>query len=451
MSRANILYLHPADIGRWVQPYGYPVRTPHLQQLAERGVTFRNAFATSPSCSPSRAALLTGQYPVQNGMLCLTHHGCLLRDYRRHLLHTLKAAGYFTLLAGHQHIHPRLSQFTEDGRELSPGQAIGFDLDWDKDDNNGDVRVREFLRGEHRTPFFIDCGFMQTHRPFPDPVPEDQPDRCRPPAHLPDTPAARRDMASFLRAANAVDVKIGYVLQALRDSGHADDTIVVATTDHGIDFPGMKTFCNDMGLGVMFILAGGPFTSGKVVDGLVSQLDVFPTLCEVLDIPKPDWLEGASLLALTRGETGEIHDAVFGELNFHGGYRPTRTIRTTRWRYVHNWYSYAKRGDLAVAPEELYDLSADPLEQRNLAGRPALARVQAELAGKLRAWMQRVHDPLLTGKIDPPATYVEKYGGSRAEREAVLSRCFARPGHYVTEWTPDPYVSPRPRKEIGAI
>jgi N-sulfoglucosamine sulfohydrolase len=67
MNRPNILYLHPADIGRWVQPYGYPVRTPHLQQIAERGVTFRNAFATSPSCSPSRAALLTGQYPVQNG------------------------------------------------------------------------------------------------------------------------------------------------------------------------------------------------------------------------------------------------------------------------------------------------------------------------------------------------------------------------------------------------
>jgi hypothetical protein len=99
-----------------------------------------------------------------------------------------------------------------------------------------------------------------------------------------------------------------------------------------------------------------------------------------------------------------------------------------------------------IAPEELYDLAADPLEQRNLAGTPALASVQKELAGQVTAWMQRVHDPLLAGKIDPPATYVEKYGGSRAQREAVLGRCFARPGHYATEWTPDPYVT-QPKRE----
>jgi hypothetical protein len=61
--------------------------------------------------------------------------------------------------------------------------------------------------------------------------------------------------------------------------------------------------------------------------------------------------------------------------------------------------------------------------------------------------MQRVEDPLLAGKIDPPATYTERYGGSRAEREAVLSRCFARPGHYVTEWTPDPYMTQRRMKK----
>jgi arylsulfatase A-like enzyme len=115
-DRPNLVYLHPADLGRWIQPYGHAVHTPNLQRLAEQGVTFRNAFCTSPS----RAALLTGCYPVQNGMTCLTHHGGLLRDPRQHLVHTLKAAGYTTALLGHQHVHPRLSRFDAEGRELTP-------------------------------------------------------------------------------------------------------------------------------------------------------------------------------------------------------------------------------------------------------------------------------------------------------------------------------------------
>jgi len=459
MTRPNIIYLHPADIGTYVEPYGYPVSTPNMQRIAERGVTFRNAFCTSPSCSPSRAALLTGQYPVQNGMIALTHHACLLNDYRKHMVHTLKAAGYTTLLAGHQHVHPLLSQFDEDGREITPGEAIGFDIDQDKDDNDADLRVRDFLHQDHPTPFFIDCGFMQTHQPFPDPTPQERPERCRPPAHLPDTPETRRETAMFLRAANAVDTKIGYVLQALEDSGHADDTIIVLTTDHGIDFPDMKSRTNDMGLGVMLIIAGGPFRGNKVVDGIVSQLDVFPTLCDVLGIDRPAWLEGDSLLPLATGEREQIHDAVFGELNYHVKYRPSRTIRTKRWRYIRNWYERRPgfgRGAAAqlldehgcqdgdrVDPEELYDVVCDPLHRCNLATKPELAEVKNELAERLRAWMERIGDPLQSGKIDPPPFYAETFDRTREGREAHLGRLFERPGRYVTEWKPDPYVPRR--------
>ncbi len=461
MALPNIVYLHPADIGRHVEPYGYAVRTPNMQRIAERGVTFRNAFCTSPSCSPSRAALLTGQYPVQNGMIALTHQGCLLNDYRKHMVHTLKAAGYTTLLAGHQHIHPRLSQFDAAGREITPGQAIGFDLDWDKDDNHGDLRVREFLRSKQRTPWFIDCGFMQTHRPFPDPTADERPEGCRPLPWLPDTPETRYEMAMFLRAVNAVDVKVGYVLEALRESGQLDNTIILLTTDHGVPFPEAKAFVNDPGLGVMLILAGGPFRGGKVVDGLVSQLDVFPTLCNVLGVERPGWLEGESLLPLVDGRAQEIHEEIFGEVNFHGGYRPSRTIRTRQWRYVRNYYERTDdvgggaRPDNAASklllasgwhnggrmePEELYDMVLDPMERRNLAGCPELQDMKDELAARLCAWMERLGDPLLSGKIDPPPHYCAKAGGSREQREEHLGRLFERPGRYVSEWTGDPYA-----------
>jgi N-sulfoglucosamine sulfohydrolase len=100
----NILYLHCHDAGRHVQPYGYAIKTPNLQRLAEQGVLFRKAFCANPTCSPSRAALLTGTYPHVNGMLGLAHRGFRLHDYSWHLAHTLKDAGYDTILAGEQHI-----------------------------------------------------------------------------------------------------------------------------------------------------------------------------------------------------------------------------------------------------------------------------------------------------------------------------------------------------------
>src|SRR3954452_13442592 len=104
MPAPNILYLHSHDTGRSIQPYGAPIATPQLQQLAEQGVLFRQAFSASPTCSPSRAALLTGQSSHSSGMLGLAHRGFALHDPRQHLAHTLRAAGYRTVLTGVQHV-----------------------------------------------------------------------------------------------------------------------------------------------------------------------------------------------------------------------------------------------------------------------------------------------------------------------------------------------------------
>src|ERR1044071_886775 len=90
----NILYIHSHDSGRYLQPYGYAVPTPNLQKFASEGVLFRRAFSAAPTCSPSRASLLTGQCPHQNGMLGLAHRGFSMADYSRHMLHTLRKAGY---------------------------------------------------------------------------------------------------------------------------------------------------------------------------------------------------------------------------------------------------------------------------------------------------------------------------------------------------------------------
>src|ERR1700752_5344130 len=102
--RPNIVYLHSHDTGRHIQPYGHQIPTPNLQRFAEQGVLFRQAFSAAPVCSPSRAALLTGEYSHSNGMLGLAHRGYGLADYDHHLVHTLRAGGYTSTLIGEQHV-----------------------------------------------------------------------------------------------------------------------------------------------------------------------------------------------------------------------------------------------------------------------------------------------------------------------------------------------------------
>mgnify|MGYP001308609935 CR=1 FL=1 len=102
--KPNIVYIHSHDTGRYVQPYGHAIPTPAIQKLADQGVFFRRAFSAAPTCSPSRAALLTGQTPHSSGMLGLAHRGFSLADPRQHLAYTLKSVGYDTVLAGVQHV-----------------------------------------------------------------------------------------------------------------------------------------------------------------------------------------------------------------------------------------------------------------------------------------------------------------------------------------------------------
>src|SRR5438045_492113 len=104
LDRPNILYIHSHDTGRYVQPYGYAIPTPHLQELAEEGVLFRKAFCAAPTCSPSRASLLTGQYAHNSGMLGMAHRGFSLHNYQQHLLYTLRKDGYHSALIGEEHL-----------------------------------------------------------------------------------------------------------------------------------------------------------------------------------------------------------------------------------------------------------------------------------------------------------------------------------------------------------
>jgi arylsulfatase A-like enzyme len=411
-GKPNIIYLHSHDSGRYLQPFGYSVPTPNLQRLASEGVLFRKAFSAAPTCSPSRSALLTGQCPHQNGMLGLAHRGFSLNDYKKHIAHTLRPAGYHSVLAGLQHI-------------AADPKVIGFDEIISPKGNFAAVVAPvavEFLNRKHTEPFFLDVGFQETHREYPQPTPADDPRYILPPAPILDTPETRMDMARFHASARNLDRAIGQILDALDRNGLASNTLVISTTDHGVAFPLMKCNLEDTGFGVSLIIRGpGGFTGGKVIDSLISHVDIYPTLCDLAGVPHPAWLEGKSMMPIIRGEAKEINDEVFAEVTYHAAYEPKRAVRTGRWKYIRRygdkhtpvlpncddglskdvWLEYGWKNQV-LPKESLHDLVFDPNEHNNLVTDPGSQTILAEMRGRLDRWMQRTNDPLLKGPVAAP-------------------------------------------------
>ena len=114
---------------------------------------------------------------------------------------------------------------------------------------------------------------------------------------------------------------------------------MILTTDHGLAFPDAKCTMYDRGIGVLLIVRGPGRHRAEAgcVDALVSHLDLYPTICDVAGIERPDWLEGHSLLPLMRGEVDEIRDEVFAEVTYHAAYEPQRAVRTARYKYMRRY------------------------------------------------------------------------------------------------------------------
>jgi N-sulfoglucosamine sulfohydrolase len=431
-ARPNILYIHSHDSGRYLQPYGHAVPTPNLQRLAHEGVLFRQAFNAAPTCSPSRASLLTGMCPHSNGMFGLAHRGFVLNDYKQHILHTLRPAGYYSALFGVQHVARDPATIGYDKAQTFQGNRV----------EDVSAAAAEFIRSAPKTPLFLDVGFHETHRPFRSMGPNEDSRFCLPPAPIPDTPQTRQDIAEFKASARVMDEGVGLVLKALETAGQAENTLVISTTDHGIAFPAMKCNLTDHGMGVSLIMRGpGGFTGGRTIGAMVSHIDLFPTICDLLDIERPGWLQGKSIMPLIGRRAAEINDQIFSEVNYHAAYEPKRAVRTKRWKYIRHfdgrnrtnlpncddglskslWLDYGWR-DRRVDAEELFDLMFDPNETRNVAADPSQRAALDEMRGRLDRWMQATKDPILHGAIPAPkgATANDPDGISPQEKPRTL-------------------------------
>jgi N-sulfoglucosamine sulfohydrolase len=432
-KKPNIIYLNCHDAGRYISPYGHSVRTPNLEKLAGESVVFRNAFCAAPTCSASRAALLTGQSSHSAGMLGLAHLGWSLKDTGQLLVHTLKDNGYSTALAGYGHVgyDGAFDEHFHPPRRQEAGMKAN--------DKAKAAAAVAYLEGKPKMPFFLEVGLIWPHRHYGKAEEGDAVDEVTLP--LPDTPEVRADIADYNASARQMDECCGEVLDALERSGLAEDTLVIATTDHGIAFPHMKCNLTDHGMGVYLMMRGpGVFSKGKTIEAMVSQIDVYPTLCEYLAIEPPAWLEGKTMMPLIKGEAEEINEEIFAEVTYHAAYEPQRCIRTKHWKYIKRFDDEWEKpvlpncddspskslllekgwGKEPVAKVQLYDLQADPQERVNLAGEKEHAARVKELDARLTAWMERTDDPILKGPVALPE------GGDMAPVDGVAVKIKGR-------------------------
>lgn len=394
----NIVYLHSHDTGRYVEPYGAPVKTPFLKEFSKQAVVFRNMWATAPVCSGSRSSLLTGEYPHVNGMMGLAHRGWQLHNYNNILPRVLGRNGYQTAVFGEQHISSSLDEL---GYDYVSSVESKNPLQMNQD-------VEKFLEGV-KQPFFLSIGYWQTHRTsFEDADDDWQFGKTL--DHLPDTPETRHDWGRYQKSVKTLDENMGAVIAML---DRFPDTAIVITTDHGPGFPGVKATLHDRGLGVMCMIKA-PGIAGFVSEEQVSNIDVFATICDLAKAPIPE--TQAKVLPLQESEKGR--NLVFSELTFHAAFEPMRSVRDSRFRLIRK-YSPIKVWpniddsmvkDLLKAEEhlpqpdstlsiqeELFDCLLDPQETRNLADDPDHKAKLTELQTALSNWQTETKDPLLFG------------------------------------------------------
>lgn len=436
-ERKNVLVIIADDLGREVGCYGDKVaKTPNLDRFAASGTRFVNGFASVASCSPSRATMLTGLPTHQNGQYGLahaTHHQQSFANVKS-LPGLLGPAGYRTGVVAKLHVLPK-TVYPFDEEIADPGRNPVAVTN----------KAKKFIEDAGDKPFFLWVGFTDPHRAakgfantgkYPKDVPAVtfDPKDVPVPAHLPDVPAVRVDLADYYQSVARLDHGVGMLLKLLDDKKLADSTLVVFLSDNGIPFPGAKTTLYDAGLNLPFIVRKPGQKAGVVSDAMMSWTDLAPTVLDWCGVKPAEAMRGRSLLPILEDKSPKGWDTVFASHQFHEVtmYYPMRMVRDRKYKLIHNlahrlevphasdlwespsWQAILKAKDDKMGARtvtaflnrpafELYDMTADPHEATNLlvsaTDKPATKAAFDTLSKSLADWRTATADPwLIKGK-----------------------------------------------------
>ena len=434
-SRPNILVIIADD---WSYPnagaYGdRVVNTPAFDRVAREGVLFRNAFAAAPSCTPSRASLLTGRAVHQLG------EGGNLWGFLPSRFDVypdrLESAGY---VIGHTRKGWGPGNFQAGGRARNPAgpQFASFD---------------EFYKQAPKDkPFCFWFGSTDPHRPYEKGTGAGSGLKAEDvlvPAFLPDTPEVRNDILDYYYEVERIDREAGAIIAALERAGQLDNTLIVWTADNGLPFPRAKANLYDGGTHVpLAIRLPDKVKGGRTLDDFVVLTDLAPTLLEAAGLKPTPGMTGRSLMTLLAGQRQPGRDKVFLERERHANVRrgdlsyPARAIRTQDYLYIRNfrpdrwpagdpemYFAVGEFGDIDGSPskdlllarqsdpaiaryfnlatakrptEELYDLRKDPGQINNVAMKEEYERIRKDLRAALDKWMRDTGDPRITTDDD---------------------------------------------------
>ncbi len=428
----NILLIVSEDNGPELGCYGDPyAQTPTLDRLAAEGVLFKNAFVPYSVCSPSRACFLTGLHPHQNGQLGLATHKFAMFPGVRTLPNMLRESGYRTGLIGKLHVNPE-SAFKFDFRAI---RSANFGKRNMKDYA---AAAKEFFTATDEKPFFLSINYPDAHFPLHRQqfgLPE-KPIEAKDVKPLPwvgvDSPRLREFTANYYNCMRRLDDGIAMLLEELKASGHAENTLVIYIGDHGAQFSRGKCGVYEASLRIpMIVRFPGIAKAGHVSNELVSTLDIVPTILNAVGTEIPANLSGRSLQPLLKGRKPVVwREHIFAVTtgSAPGLFYFQHSVREKRYKLISNPLDgtrnkFAKAyltqsnphfaagctaEEIAASPKatrdvyerflrpprfELYDLAKDPNEFTNLADDPAHAETKARLVEALRRWQRKTRDP----------------------------------------------------------
>ncbi|MEZ4776429.1 MAG: sulfatase-like hydrolase/transferase [Bacteroidia bacterium] len=459
-SRPNILFIITDDHS-WLHTSitgSKTVKTPYIDQIAREGILFNHGYVPTPSCTPARAAILTGQeiWRLEEGA---SLHGPLATKFAVYP-DILEKAGYHVGFTGKGWAP---GEFAIAGRVRNPS-GTAFNRHKTKDISSAlssidyAANFNEFINTRQSgQPFCFWVGFFEPHRPYKTGAGRESGMNGKLmnyPSFYPDVPEIRNDMLDYLYEIQYADNQIGRILNYLKISGELDNTLIVVTGDNGMPFPRAKGTLYDYGVRVPLVLRwGNQCKGGMVVDDFVSLTDLAPTFLEAAGLPQNPDMTGKSLIKIINsGQSGRIEaerDRVFFGRERHAicrpeedendpGY-PARAIRTAEYLYIRNYAPYRwPHGDAtfqspqgflfgdtdagpatsyliqnrdrpAVKPyfdlcfgkrpaEELYDVVKDPDQIHNLAQLPEYEEIKKDLRNSLEAYQTQTKDPRMEGK-----------------------------------------------------